>query len=66
MAVVLSAALRREQTVGDRLPYSAQVSEHVVRTTSGDYLQVFRLGGGSFESTDDAQLNSWHERLKSL
>ena len=66
MAVVLSAALRREQSVGDRLPYSAQVSDHVVRTTSGDYLQVFRLGGGSFESTDDAQLNSWHERLNVL
>jgi len=63
---MLSAALRREQTVADRLPYSAQVSEHVVRTTCGDYLQVFRLGGASFESTDDAQLNSWHERLNIL
>jgi type IV secretion system protein VirB4 len=63
---MLSAALRREQTVADRLPYSAQVSDHVVRTTSGDYLQVFRLGGASFESTDDARLNSWHERLNIL
>jgi type IV secretion system protein VirB4 len=63
---MLSAALRREPTVADRLPYSAQVSEHVVRTTSGDYLQVFRLGGASFESTDDVQLNSWHERLNIL
>jgi len=63
---MLSAALRREQSVADRLPYSAQVSEHVVRTSAGDYVQVFRLGGASFECVDDAQLNSWHERLNVL
>ena len=38
----------------------------VVRTTFGDYLQAFRLGGASFESADDAQLNNWHERLNVL
>jgi type IV secretion system protein VirB4 len=32
----------------------------------GDYLQVFRLGGASFESNDDAELNNWHERLNVL
>jgi type IV secretion system protein VirB4 len=63
---MIGAALRREQAVADRVPYSAQVSEHVLRTTSGDYLQVFRLGGASFESADDAQLNNWHERLNIL
>jgi type IV secretion system protein VirB4 len=30
---------------------------------SGDYVQAFRLGGASFESADDADLNNWHERL---
>lgn len=63
---VLAAALRREQSVADRLPYSAQISEHVVRTTLTDYVQVFRLGGASFESADDEQLNNWHERLNIL
>ena len=63
---MLAAALRREQSVADRLPYSAHVSEHVVRTTFTDYVQVFRLGGASFESADDAQLNNWHERLNIL
>jgi type IV secretion system protein VirB4 len=63
---MLAAALRREQSVADRVPYSAQVSEHVVRTTCGDYIQVFRLGGASFESADDEQLNNWHERLNIL
>lgn len=32
-------------------------------TEAGDYLQTFRLGGASFESADDADLNNWHERL---
>jgi type IV secretion system protein VirB4 len=32
----------------------------------GDYLQVFRLSGVSFESADDLQLNVWHERLNAL
>lgn len=63
---MLDAALRREQAVADRVPYSAQVTEHVLRTTFTDYLQVFRLGGASFESADDEQLNNWHERLNIL
>ena len=29
-------------------------------------LQVFRLAGASFESADDEQLNTWHERLNVL
>ncbi len=43
-----------------------QLTEHVLRTASLDYLQVFRLGGASFESADDEQLNNWHERLNVL
>ncbi len=58
--------LRREPSVADQLPYSAQISEHVVQTRQGAYLQIFRLGGASFESTDDARLNNWHERLNVL
>ena len=60
------AALLRETIAAERIPYSAHVCESVVKTKSGDYLQVFRLGGASFETADDAQLNSWHERLNAL
>jgi len=35
----------------------------VIVTTSGEYVQTFRLGGASFESADDETLNNWHERL---
>jgi type IV secretory pathway VirB4 component len=61
-----TAAIRREFTTADRIPYSAHVSPTVVRTMLGDYLQVFRLGGASFESNDDEELNNWHERLNVL
>lgn len=60
------SALRREFTAADRIPYMAHVAPALVRTSLGDYLQVFRLGGASFESNDDEELNNWHERLNVL
>ena len=59
-------ALRRERAAAEHIPYTAHVSEQVVRTHFGDYVQAFRLGGASFESADDEQLNTWHERLNVL
>jgi len=61
-----AAALRREFTSAQRIPYRAHVADGVIRTEFGDYLQAFRLGGASFETSDDAQLNNWHERLNVL
>jgi type IV secretion system protein VirB4 len=61
-----SSALRRELSAAERIPYTAQVSDTVVRTVHGDYVQVFELGGASFESADDETLNGWHERLNVL
>src|SRR5277367_1825445 len=59
-------ALRRELTAAERIPYRAHVSPTVVRTQFGDYIQAFRLGGASFDSNDDDELNNWHERLNVL
>jgi type IV secretion system protein VirB4 len=61
-----SVALRRERTAAQHVPYTVHVSDAVVKTSSGDYIQAFRLGGASFESADDEQLNAWHERLNVL
>jgi len=58
--------LRREVGAARHIPYTAHVAPNVVRTQAGDYVQVFRLCGASFESADDAQLNAWHERLNVL
>ena len=57
------ALIRREFVAARQIPYTAHVSEHLVRTRWGDYVQVLRLGGASFQSADDTQLNNWHERL---
>jgi type IV secretion system protein VirB4 len=57
------ALIHREFVAGRQIPYTAHVSEHLVRTRWGDYVQVMRLGGASFQSADDEQLNNWHERL---
>jgi type IV secretion system protein VirB4 len=59
-------ALRRERAAAEQIPYTAQVREDVVCTGSGHYVLAFRLGGASFESADDEQLNAWHERLSVL
>lgn len=56
-------AARREMSAARRIPYTAHVSECVVKTHAGDCVQVFRLAGASFESADDEELNNWHERL---
>jgi len=63
---VLPSTLRRELSAARRIPYAAHVSPHIVKTTFGDYVQVLRLGGASFECADDEQLNTWHERLNVL
>src|SRR5271170_7024537 len=61
-----TAAIHREFTTSERIPYTAHVAPTVVKTVFGDYLQAFRLGGASFESSDDEELNNWHERLNVL
>jgi len=66
MAALSNARLRRESLLARRIPYTAQVSEHVVRTRFGHYVQVIQLGGASFECADDQEINVWHERLNVL
>ena len=60
------SALRREIAAAERIPYTAQVGDTVVRTAHGDYVQVFQLAGASFESADDETVNGRHERLNVL
>jgi type IV secretion system protein VirB4 len=58
--------LRKESLLARRIPYTAQVSEHVVRTKYGHYVQIVQVGGASFECADDVDVNVWHERLNVL
>src|SRR6202161_2752150 len=66
MSLRRSSALHREVSAAERIPYLAHVAPSIVRTAFGDYVQAFRLGGASFESSDDGELNNWHERLNVL
>ena len=58
--------LRREVGAASMIPLLAHVDEHVAKTRAGDYVQTLRLSGASFESADDEDINSWHERLNVL
>ena len=60
------SALRREPVAAARIPCTAHVAPNVVKTSFGDYLQVLRLGGASFESADEDSVNTWHELLNVL
>ena len=66
MTLRSATRIRRERQTASHVPYLAHVSEHLVSTRAGDYLQVFRLGGVGFETTDEPKLNNWHERLNVL
>jgi type IV secretion system protein VirB4 len=65
-ALIRDRALRREFSAAERIPYRAHVAPTVVRTEFGDYVQGLRIGGASFETRDDAELNNWHARLNVL
>src|SRR5579872_3505973 len=65
-AVPHASAARREIPGAARIPYAAHVAPQVIKTLLGDYVQMFRLSGASFECADDETLNGWHERLNIL
>jgi len=65
-SLIRAPAIRREAELARQIPYAAQVAETVVKTVYGDYLQIFRLAGATFECADDVELNAWHERLNAL
>jgi type IV secretion system protein VirB4 len=66
MSATLRHGTQTERLLAEHIPYAAQISDTVVRTKEGDYVQTFRLSGVAFESADDLELNDWHERLNVL
>ena len=58
MSIARERAARREKSVGDHLPYLAQVDEHTILTRDGLALQVIRLEGLPFETIDEVQLEA--------
>jgi len=66
MFAALRQSVQTERLLSEHIPYAAHITDTVIRTREGDYVQTFRLSGVSFESADDRELNDWHERLNVL
>ena len=58
MSIARDRAAAREKSVGDHLPYLAQVDDHTLITKDGRAMQVIRLSGLPFETIDAAQLDA--------
>jgi len=51
-------AVAQEASIGDHLPYAAQVDDHTILTRDGLAMQVIHLAGLPFETIDVAQLEA--------
>ncbi len=58
MSTAREQAAAREKSVGDHLPYLAQVDDHTILTKEGLALQVIRLEGLPFETIEAAELDA--------
>lgn len=58
--------MARDSALAAAAPYTVLADPTVVRTRHNHYLQVFRMAGRPFETTEDQLLNEWHERLNLL
>ena len=55
--------IKNEADPDQFLPYARHASETVIKMDNGEFLAVFELDGMAFETTDNAFLNDWHEKL---
>jgi type IV secretion system protein VirB4 len=49
--------IAREKSVGDHLPYAAQINDHTLQTYDGLLIQTLQLRGLLFETADSDELN---------
>jgi len=55
-----------ETSIGEFVPFSTHVSPSVVKTTGGDYLLVWRLGGLPFVGRDEWEIEHRHSTFNRL
>ncbi|MGF6479565.1 VirB4 family type IV secretion/conjugal transfer ATPase [Paraburkholderia sp. JPY419] len=53
----------REVPLAGYIPYSTHVSDHIIKTREGDYLQVWKIAGIAFEAADPADILARHDGL---
>ncbi|PZR44918.1 VirB4 family type IV secretion/conjugal transfer ATPase [Paraburkholderia fungorum] len=57
----LVAVANREVPLAGFIPYSTHVTDHVIKTREGDYLQVWKIAGIAFEAADPADILARHD-----
>lgn len=57
---------KKEVSVSRFVPYTAQITENIVKTVHGDYLFTVKLAGASHQAASTQELNGWHVSLNSF
>jgi type IV secretion system protein VirB4 len=57
----LVAVANREVALAGFIPYSTHVTDHVIKTREGDYLQIWKIAGIAFETADPAEILARHD-----
>ena len=57
----LFSVANREVPLAGYIPYSTHVTDHVIKTREGDYLQVWKIAGIAFEAADPADILARHD-----
>ncbi|KWO47946.1 type IV secretion system protein VirB4 [Burkholderia sp. MSMB1459WGS] len=60
MRSTLAAVAQREVVLADFIPFSSHVTDRVIRTCEGDYLQIWKIPGIAFEAVDPAEILTRH------
>lgn len=60
---MMVARPRKDLALSANLPYQRHVDHNVVALDTGSYMAVIQLEGVSYETCDNAQLNTLHEQL---
>ncbi|CAB4048770.1 VirB4 family type IV secretion/conjugal transfer ATPase [Paraburkholderia phenoliruptrix] len=62
----LIAVADREVPLADMIPYSTHVTDHVIKTREGAYLQIWKIAGIAFEAADPADILVRHDGFNQL
>lgn len=56
----------REVVLADFIPFSSHVTDRVIRTREGDYIQIWKVPGIAFETADPADILALHVTFNQL
>lgn len=56
----------REVVLADFIPFSSHVTDRVIRTREGDYIQIWKIPGIAFETADPADILARHVTFNQL